>query len=236
MVVGASGEDSSAYGVNGNQNDNMASESGAAYVFSRMGTIWTQQSYLKGSSTDFVDSFGLSVSISGETIIVGSRYDSSQSGAADLFVRSGTNWRHQALLKASNAEDNHSYGWNDEFGRSVAIFGDTVIVGAHLEDSSATGVNGNQDDNSANASGAAYIFTGVGPLTSPALSIEEVAGQIWIFWPLTPTGYVLDETPILTGPTQFWNQVALPYQTNTTGIFITFPRPSDNQFYRLRKP
>lgn len=51
LVVGARGEDSNANGVNGNQDDNSASESGAAYVFVRSGTTWSQQAYLKASNT-----------------------------------------------------------------------------------------------------------------------------------------------------------------------------------------
>src|SRR5262249_29403386 len=52
---------------------------------------------------------------------------------------------------------------NDHFGCSVALSGDTVVVGANFEGSSATEVNGNQANNSANGSGAAYVFAGVAP-------------------------------------------------------------------------
>ena len=58
-------------------------------------------------------------------------------------MRSGTTWSQQAYLKASNTEA------DDLFGVSVAVSGDTVVVGALAEDSNATGVNGNQSDNSA---------------------------------------------------------------------------------------
>ena len=58
----------------------------------------------------------------------------------------------QAYLKASNT------GADDWFGWSVAVSGDTVVVGAESEDSSATGVDGNQADNSAAEAGAAYVF------------------------------------------------------------------------------
>src|SRR5260370_41748784 len=58
----------------------------------------------------------------------------------------------QAYIKASNT------GANDWFGVAVAISGDTMVVGAFSESSSATGVNGNQSDNSAKNSGAAYVF------------------------------------------------------------------------------
>jgi hypothetical protein len=172
VVVGAWGEDSSATGVNGDQADNSASNSGAAYVFVRSGGVWSQQAYLKASNTGAGDFFGWSVAVSGDTVVVGAQYEDSSatgvngnqadnsaldSGAAYVFVRSGGVWSQQAYLKASNT------GAGDEFGRSVAISGDTVVVGAPSEDSSAVGVNGNQADNSAADAGAAYVFTGLGP-------------------------------------------------------------------------
>ena len=69
-----------------------------------------------------------------------------------MFVRTSGVWVQQAYLKASNT------GAGDYFGSSVAISGDTVVVGALGEASNATGVNGNQGDNSAAAAGAAYVF------------------------------------------------------------------------------
>ncbi len=167
VVVGAYGEDSSATGVNGNQADNSSGGSGAAYVFVRNGATWSQQAYLKASYTGAGDGFGLSVSVSGDTVVVGSFQEASSTtgvngnqsdnsalgaGAAYVFVRNGATWSQQAYLKASNT------GGNDEFGNSVSIWGDTVLVGAQGEDSSATGVNGNQADNSASGAGAAYVF------------------------------------------------------------------------------
>jgi hypothetical protein len=167
VVVGAQQEASAATGVNGNQSDNSASGSGAAYVFVRNGTTWSQQAYLKASNTEAYDNFGSSVAVSGDTIVVGAEFEASAatgvngnqsdnsasgSGAAYVFVRSGTTWSQQAYLKASNT------GAYDTFGYSVAISGDTVVVGAGNEDSAATGVNGNQSDNSAGDSGAAYVF------------------------------------------------------------------------------
>ena len=166
VVVGAYGEDSAATGVNGNQVDNSAAESGAAYVFVRSGSTWTQQAYLKASNTGAGDFFGEYVAISGDTVVIGAPSESSaatgvngnqadnsatESGAAYVFVRSGSTWTQQAYLKASNTEAHDFFGL-------VTISGDTVVVGASSEDSAATGVNGNQADNSAFGSGAAYVF------------------------------------------------------------------------------
>jgi FG-GAP repeat len=168
VVVGTYREDSNATGVNGNQGDNSAANSGAAYVFTRSDTTWSQQAYLKASNTEPNDNFGSTVAISGDTIVVGAWLEDSNatgvdgnqvdnsaadSGAAYVFIRNGTTWSQQAYLKASNAEG------GDHFGNSVAISGDTVVVGALDEDSIATGVDGNQGDNSATNSGAAYVFT-----------------------------------------------------------------------------
>ncbi|HEX8999364.1 MAG TPA: hypothetical protein VGB07_05660, partial [Blastocatellia bacterium] len=167
VVVGAPYESSNATGVNGNQTDNSAGGSGAVYVFTRSGGVWTQQAYLKASNTDAIDQFGYSVAVSGDTVVVGALAETSnatgvngnqmdnstfQAGAAYVFTRSAGVWSQQAYLKASNT------GASDQFGWSVAVSGDTVVIGARNESSNATGINGNQTDNSAMISGAAYVF------------------------------------------------------------------------------
>ncbi len=169
VVVGAQGEASNAVGVNGDQADNIAIRSGAAYVFVRdSGGVWSQQGYLKASNTDGGDRFGKSVAVSGDTVVVGAQVESSNatgvngnqgdnsvpsSGAAYVFVRdTGGVWSQQAYLKASNT------AFRDFFGHAVAVSGDKVVVGAMFEDSSAVGVNGDQADNSAGRSGSAYVF------------------------------------------------------------------------------
>ena len=171
LAVGAPYEDSNAGGVNGNEGDNSAEKSGAVYVFTRSGTTWTLQAYLKASNTGAGDYFGWSVALSanGDTLVVGAPYEASSatgingnqgdnsaadSGAVYVFTRSGTMWSQQAYVKASNT------GAGDSFGESVALSGDgdTLVVGAPHEDSSATGIHGNPVNNSAQSSGAAYVF------------------------------------------------------------------------------
>jgi len=167
LVVGAQGEDSGSPGVNGDQLDNSLENFGAAYVFVRVGTNWSQQAYLKPSNTEFGEEFGGAVGIDGDTIVVGAEVESSGSagvngdqndnsipaaGAAYVFVRSGTNWTQQAYLKASNP------GTNDFFGATVAVSGDVIAVSAPFEDSGSPGINGNQTDNSVANSGAVYVF------------------------------------------------------------------------------
>ncbi|QJE94649.1 hypothetical protein [Luteolibacter luteus] len=171
VVVAARNEDSSAIGVNGDQTNNAAPESGAVYVFVRANGVWVQQAYLKASNTGAGDQFGRSVAISGDTLVVGARDEDSasigvngdqssnaatNSGAVYVFTRTGATWSQQAYLKANNAEGGFVIG--DCFGASVAVSGDTVVVGAPEEDSAATGVNGDASNNSADGSGAAYVF------------------------------------------------------------------------------
>jgi len=111
-----------------------------------------------------------------------------------------------------------------------------VVVAALLEDSNATGVNGSQSNNSATDSGAAYVFTGLGP-PGPQVAIEQSAGNVRIFWPLSNADLVLDEANNLNAaPTNDWTQVPFPYQTNATHVSITLPVTAGNKFYRLRKP
>lgn len=76
-----------------------------------------------------------------------------EAGAVCVFTRSGGVWSQQAYVKASNTGQ-------DLFGESVALSGDgsTLAVGARNESSNATGIDGNQADNSANGAGAVYVF------------------------------------------------------------------------------
>ncbi len=164
--MGATGEDS-----NGNQADNSESASGAAYVFTRTGTTWAQQAYIKSSNSEGCDQFGFSVAINGNTLAVGANGESGNAtgingnqadnsavnaGAVYVFTRTGISWTQQAYIKASNTEG------GDWFGYSIAISGETLAIGAIFEDSNATGINGNQNDNSEAQSGAVYVFTRTG--------------------------------------------------------------------------
>lgn len=166
IVVGAPFEESGSGGVDGNQSDNSAPTSGAAYVFVRNGTIWSQQAYLKAAVPKHYGHFGTSVAASGDTVVVGSPYDSSLAagvdgssdevgngvGSATVFVRNGTTWTQQAYLKASNPD---AY---DQFGSALGASGDVIVVGAPFEASKSMLVDVGQGGNSAYAAGAAYVF------------------------------------------------------------------------------
>jgi hypothetical protein len=127
---------------------------------------WTQQAYLKASNTEADDNFGQSVSISGDTIVVGAYLEDSSAtgvngdqtnngvtngGAAYVFVRHVDTWEQQAYLKASNT---HTY-W---FGVKVSISGYTIAVSTPGESSNVTGVNGDPNNDGAHNSGAVYVF------------------------------------------------------------------------------
>ena len=177
LAVGAFDEDGSGRGINPPV-DNRAAGSGAAYVFTRTGTSWAQQAYIKASNSEPQDSFGVHVALSdeGTTLLVGSLdedckatgvnakgcdndwNDDVSMGAAYVYVRSGSTWSEQAFLKASNT------GPNDWFGARVALSGDgnTAAISATNEDSAAKGINGRQNDESADEAGAVYLFTRAG--------------------------------------------------------------------------
>jgi hypothetical protein len=170
IAVGAIGEASAAKGIGGVQSDNSMMRAGAVYVFARTGDAWLQQAYVKASNTAPAMSFGSSVSLSVDTLVVGAPGESSNaegingtmtgtlssSGAAYVFVRSGSTWTQQAYVKASNTFT------NDVFGVAVAVRGDTLVVGAPGEPSAAVGIDGTETDTSAPSAGAAYGFLRTG--------------------------------------------------------------------------
>ena len=118
---------------------------GTVYVFVRSGTSWTEHAKLTGGDTEAQDNFGASISLSGDVAVIGANYDDhaggQDAGSVYVFVRSGTSWVEEAKLTAS---DSAAF---DRFGNSVSLSGDTVLVGAALDDHVA-GTN----------AGAAYVF------------------------------------------------------------------------------
>ncbi|MCP5022140.1 MAG: hypothetical protein GY930_10220 [bacterium] len=171
LVVGASGEDSDSTGVNGDGMNNFALDSGAGFVFRRSGVSWVQEAYLKASNTGSSDHFGGFVSLDGDRVVIGAHQEASGStgvdgdgsddsasgaGAAYLFQGTAGTWNQLAYLKASNTDA------GDQFGFSVGVSGNSVIVGAMSEDSTSSGVNGDEDINFWFQSGASYTFS-IGP-------------------------------------------------------------------------
>src|SRR5690606_29556672 len=124
------------------------------------------EAYIKASNTSENDEFGSYVSLSGDTLAVGVRFEdsastgvggdqsdhsASASGAVYVFKRTSGVWAQEAYLKASNTDA------GDWFGHSVSLLGDTLAVGAYGEESASTGVGGDETDNSASISGAVYV-------------------------------------------------------------------------------
>ncbi len=130
-------------------NSPVSENAGSAYVFTRSGNVWSQQSKLIASDGDRADQFGIAVALSGDTAVVGANFDDTSAGAragsAHVFTRSGTVWSQQVKLTAGDG------GAGDQFGYSVALSGDTALVGANLDDKQAP------TDNSTDA-GSAVVF------------------------------------------------------------------------------
>ncbi len=136
-VVGAPGQNSS---------------TGAAYVFERTGTKWTQRAKLTASNAAPGDFFGDTVAISDSTAVVGAPLKNSSTGGAYVFERTGTAWSQQARLTDPDA----AHG--DFFGSSVAISGSTAVVGAPRKDS---------------LTGAAYVFERTGTAWSQQARLTD---------------------------------------------------------------
>jgi hypothetical protein len=181
LAVGAYGEDSNQTTITNDNStassNNSNSRSGAVYVYKRTGTTWAQEAYIKASNSEATDWFGYSVALDSDTLAVGAYKESSnqttitngttsssnnsnnRSGAVYVYKRTGTTWEQEAYIKASNN------GGTDEFGLSVALYGDTLAVGAYAEDSNQTTITNNttsSSDNSSSNSGAVYVYKRTG--------------------------------------------------------------------------
>ncbi|MCX6662571.1 MAG: FG-GAP repeat protein [Euryarchaeota archaeon] len=122
-------------------------EAGSAYVFTRAGTTWTQQQKLLASDGAAKDHLGYVCALDGDTAFIGANWDDDNgdgSGSVFVFTRNGTTWTQQAKLLASDGQT------GDRFGGSIALSGDTAIIGAYY------------DDDNGNDSGSAYVFTRTG--------------------------------------------------------------------------
>ncbi len=127
--------------------DDKGSSSGSTYVFVRSGSNWTQQAKLTASDGATDDYFGSSVAVYGDTALVGARGDDdkgSNSGSAYVFVRNGVSWTQQAKITAADGAA------SDVFAYSVALAGDTAVIGAYL------------DDDKGSNSGSTYVFVRTG--------------------------------------------------------------------------
>lgn len=120
-------------------------DGGAAYVFERANGEWTQQAKLVPEDGDDGDQFGAAVALNETTALIGASRDEDPNGqtagAAYVFAHANGSWSQQAKLTAVDGDS------GDVFGSSVALAGDTALIGAPFDE-----VDG------ADAAGAAYVF------------------------------------------------------------------------------
>jgi uncharacterized repeat protein (TIGR01451 family) len=197
-----------------------------AYVFVRNAGAWSRQARLTASNPGDQDLFGRSVGISGDTVVVGALGEDSDatgvdgdpandaavdSGAAYVFVRNAGAWSQQAYLKASNT------GAGDFFGSSVAISGDTILVGALFEDSDAAGVNGDPSNDSLTDSGAAYLFVRSAGVWSQQAYLKPSNPSVGAFFGFSAA--TEGDTLVVTSVREFFNDGAAYTFVRRAGVW-----------------
>jgi hypothetical protein len=148
--------------VGANLDDDLGVDSGSAYAFQDDGSGWAQVGKLHSPDGQKGDQFGFSVSVDGDTALVGSWLDDGlgvESGAAYVFVNDGLSWAETAKLQATNGKT------CDLFGYSVAISGGQVVAGAPGE------------DEKGNSAGAAYVFAGGGASWMQTAKLTATDGE-----------------------------------------------------------
>jgi hypothetical protein len=174
LAVGAPQEDSDATTITngtGTSGTPLVTDSGAVYIYRRTSGSWSQEAYLKAANAGAGDLFGSSLALSDNTIAVGVPLEDSalstitngsddnarpNSGAVFVYRRSDAGWNQEAYLKAINGDA------DDQFGKSVALSGNTLAVGAVGEDSDDTTITNGATaatDNLIGNSGAVYVFS-----------------------------------------------------------------------------
>lgn len=188
-------------------NDHVAEDAGRAYVFTRKGVEWSQQAKLVANDTIRKDFFGRSVSISGDNLVVSTR---NTEGAAYVFSRAVTSWGPMWSQKAKLQSSDKKSG--NEFGRSVAISGDVIIVGAPY------------DDDRGNYAGAAYIF-------SRALKNKGWSQEAKIMGKDTKTGNYFGDVVAISGAT-----VVVGTSATTIGAVYVFSRSASGWAQQAKRP
>jgi len=113
--------------IGADSDDDNGSSSGSVYVFDSDGSVWTQEAKLSASDGAADDQFGERVDISGDSLIVGARYDDdlfNRSGSAYIFEHDGSSWSQAIKLTAFDAAG------SNYFGQGVAIHNNRAVVGA----------------------------------------------------------------------------------------------------------
>ena len=145
-------------------------DSGSAYVFTKPGTGWadgTETAKLTASDGAVNDQFGRSVAVDGDTVVVAAHGDDdngADAGSAYVFTKPNTGWADATETAKLTASDGAG---GDYFGISIAVDGDTVVVGAYL------------DDTSSADTGSAYVFTKPNTGWADATETAKLTASDW---------------------------------------------------------
>lgn len=174
--------------------NDMRDDSGAVYVYRRVGGLWQQEALIKASNSTEYYQFGEVIALDKDTLAVTSLSESSNqtsitngtgsssdisaesSGAVYVYKRTGSNWAQEAYIKSSNSEA------FDLFGSALDLQGDFLVVGVPEEDSNQTTITkgaGASSDNSTENSGAVYVFKRTGTNWAQTAYIKSPVNEIW---------------------------------------------------------
>ena len=173
--------------------DNGGSGSGAAYIFVRSGSSWSQQSKLTPSDPSSSAGFGNSASVRGDYAIIGASGENSFKGSAYIYHRSGTMWTQQAKLTASDGAG------SDRYGNSVTISSDYALVGA------------NHDGDGGSFSGSAYFYLDEPTISSPNAQVTGFSSAV-----LGATNYIGWKGGSVLGRGVVWSTDAAPTLSDYT--------------------
>jgi len=169
--------------IGADRNDNVNGDyAGSAYVFKRDGTAWAEQAKLLASDGLYLSQFGFAVSIFENYILIGAPNHDLGKGAVYIFKRNGIIWEEEAILSASDGET------SDNFGNSVSIHGDYVVIGASSDD---------------DEKGSAYVFKRDGTIWTEQVKLNSSDGAANDYFSASVSihgDYVLIGTPRLEEP------------------------------------
>ena len=193
-------------------------ESGSAYVFTRSGSGWNEHEKLTAPIARTNDAFGTSVSISGNSIVVGSPGDDdagTDSGAAYVFIGKRGNWSQQAKLTASDAAN------SDGFGNSVSVAGKSIAVGSYLDDVIDAGPTFTN-------AGSAYVFVQMG--TFPAeVAVGVDASYDGLYTINLATGEVSEIGKLHPDDDRYTTPVSMAIRPSDNTIFVVNNSPSQDR-------
>jgi len=243
LAVGAGGEQSNATGVNGNQTDNSSFRAGAAYVFARVGGTWTQDAYIKASNTNTWDSFGGSVAISRENLVIGAIREASAATGVNGDQADNNAWSSGAVYVfelvlganycVSNANSSGLFGLISAEGSAIVLDNNVVLTASSLPTHSfgffLTSPMPGFVTNPAGSAGNLCLGGAIGRYVGPGqIQNSGTAGEISLALDLTstptPTGFVSIQ-PGDTWNFQAWHRDAVggvATSNFTDGIAIRF--------------